>query len=160
MSGFTGLKSYGLILWSFFVFFLSNFTACCHWECSCWMRFWENCFCTPYSCNLTDISLVKMVWGEHCVWSSAGSSSLSAVFLVLRWTGSSSITHDRGEIWSSSSLDQSPGRMKDDVRWAVSLSRAQHEYRSSLWAGDSSVSLRRAPGGFSRSEACVVKIPV
>ncbi len=78
MSGFTGLKSYGLILWSFFVFFLSLFTACCHWECSCWMRFWENCFCTPYSCNLTDISLVKMAWGEHCVWSSAGSSSLSA----------------------------------------------------------------------------------
>lgn len=114
------------------------------------MRFWEN---TPYSCTPTDISLVKMAWEEH--WAVGllqvrHPSALSGppVFLVLRWTGSSSITHDREEIWSSSSLDQSPGRMKYDVRWAVSLSRAQHEYRSSLWAVDSSVSLRQAPGGF------------
>lgn len=98
----------------------------------------------------------KNIWEEH--WTLGllqvrhpSALSRPPMFLLLRWTGSPSITDDREEIWSSSPLDQSPGRMKYDIRWAVSLSRTQHEYRSSLRASDSSVSLWQAPMG----EACL-----
>lgn len=92
----------------------------------------------------------KSIWDERCA---LGLVQIRhpwtlPVFLSLRWIGSPSITDDHEETWSSSPLDQSPGQMQYDTRWAVTLSRTQHEYRSSLWARDSSVSLWQAPIGF------------
>lgn len=112
--------------------------------------------------SFTDCQFYVVFWYKKNIWEERWTlgllqvrhpSALSRppVFLLRRWTGLPSITDDREEIWSSSPLDQSPGWMKYDIRWAVSLSRTQHEYRSSLCASDSSASLWQAPMG----EACL-----
>ncbi len=110
--------------------------------------FLHSVFLYPYRHFISENGMRRTL----CCWSSAGSSFLSAL-RAARVPGAAVDRLILHHTWSWGNLEQQlswskPRQNEIWRRWAVSLSRAQHEYRSSLWAGDSSVSLRQAPGGF------------